>query len=250
MRNYATSRSAYVTEVEASPTKTRQETLDGWRLPDNSPNKPRKSTPLDIAPKPRPPRFKITDGGMETLDLTPSSPLALSPEAAIVHQERKRTSNRPPLISLSANASLISEAASSATAGTSSRAKAKAVAKSQPTPPRLRRTQSVSPEIESLDLSEPSLPPPNKLESAFRRSPSAHTTTSPEASAKTTPPLAVWKTQVKKKREVVLRKSLAGAWAFVDVQTPAKATIDDGEVPKGKERKRWRESEIEFIDLC
>jgi Holliday junction resolvase YEN1 len=244
MKEIETSRSTCVMEVTASPNKTRQTTLDIWRSPGNSPNKSRKSTPpLDILPKPRPPRFVVTHGGMDTLDLTLSSPLALSPQAAIVSQESKRTSNRPPLTSVSSNASFVTEVASSITADTSPKAKAEAVAKSRRTSPRLRRTQSVSPEIESLDLTEPSLPPPDEQKSAFRPSPRTHTTMLPKAPVKTTPPSAVWKTQAKKKREVVLRKSLAGAWAFVDVQ-------DDGEVRKGKERKRWRESEIDFLDLC
>jgi Holliday junction resolvase YEN1 len=50
----------------------------------------------------------------------------------------------------------------------------------------------------------------------------------------------------KKKRQIMLRKSLAGAWTYVDAESPAK---DAGVVLKGKERRRWRESEVEVLDL-
>jgi Holliday junction resolvase YEN1 len=47
-----------------------------------------------------------------------------------------------------------------------------------------------------------------------------------------------------------LRKSLAGAWDFVDVDSPQKADGGEGDmVLKGKERRKWRESEVELLDL-
>jgi Holliday junction resolvase YEN1 len=44
----------------------------------------------------------------------------------------------------------------------------------------------------------------------------------------------------------MLRNSLAGAWAYVDVESPVK---DAGVVLKGRERRKWRESEVEVLDL-
>ncbi|KAF2449525.1 hypothetical protein P171DRAFT_404836 [Karstenula rhodostoma CBS 690.94] len=256
-----TSRSACATTATASPVKTRQTTLDGWGSPGKSPSKSRKRIlPLDTAPKPRPPRFEVADEDIESLDLTLSSPLALCPEVSIVPKEPRRTSRCPPLTSLSSNISNTSGTALS-TADNSPNARSKLGAKSRRrTSPRLQETQPASPEIESLDLTEFSSPPrggktaspnmPTELDSALRRSPRAHTTKSQEPPAKRTSPSAAWKAQTKKKREVVLRRSLAGAWTFVDVQTPTKAGTDDGKSSRGKDRKRWRESEIEFLDLC
>jgi Holliday junction resolvase YEN1 len=43
----------------------------------------------------------------------------------------------------------------------------------------------------------------------------------------------------------VLRESVAGAWDFVDVGSVDKG----GVVLKGKARKKWRESEVEVLDL-
>ncbi|KAF9741492.1 hypothetical protein PMIN06_007323 [Paraphaeosphaeria minitans] len=255
-----TSQSVYSRSVTASPAKTRQTTLDGWGSPGKSPSKSKfsnRALPLDSAPKPRSPRFEIANGDMETLDLTLSSPLALSSKAATVPKDPKRVARRPPLTSLSSNTSNTS---SSTTADTSPNAKSRLTAKSpRRTSPRLQRTRSVSSEIDALDMTELSSPPPGgesdlpqmqrELDSGLRRSPRAHTSRSPDPLAQRTSPSAARKSQVKK-REVVLRKSMAGAWTFVDVQTPAKAGAGDAKFLKGKERKRWRESEIEFLDMC
>lgn len=264
MKEFATSQPACSRTVTASPAKTRQTTLDGWGSPDRSLIKSRNRTPpLDLAPKPHLPRFKVADGDMDTLDLTLSSPLALSPKVTTELQEPRRISRRPPLTSLSSNTSNTSETELSTTVDTSSDAKARLVAKSRRrTSPRLQRTLSVPPEIESLDMTDLSSPPPgdktvsphmqNELYSAagLRRAPRLHTSGSPEPPTKRTSPSAAWKSQAKKKREVVLRKSLAGAWTFVEAETPAKAGSDDVKSSKGKGQKRWRESEIQFLDLC
>jgi Holliday junction resolvase YEN1 len=44
-----------------------------------------------------------------------------------------------------------------------------------------------------------------------------------------------------------LRKSVVGAWDYVEVESPVK---DGGEtLAKGKERRKWRESEVQVLDL-
>jgi Holliday junction resolvase YEN1 len=126
------------------------------------------------------------------------------------------------------------------------------------------------PDIDSLDLSclsspvlssarpsaapaptrtVPVSPPPSHQYAAVRRSPRNHTSLSPEPASKTSPP-AAWKAREKKKRQIILRKSVAGAWDFADVDSLQK--LDGGvpsEVLKGKDRRKWRESEVEFLDL-
>ncbi|KAF1977615.1 hypothetical protein BU23DRAFT_550892 [Bimuria novae-zelandiae CBS 107.79] len=120
--------------------------------------------------------------------------------------------------------------------------------------------RTVSPEVESLNLtgcSSPlpaakaaSPPPAQQSDTPLRRSPRAHQSPYPEQDKRKSSPPAAWKTQAKKKREIVLRQSLAGAWTFIDAESPAKAGASDGVVLKRKERRRWRESEIEVLDLC
>jgi Holliday junction resolvase YEN1 len=63
-------------------------------------------------------------------------------------------------------------------------------------------------------------------------------------------PPAAWKAREKKKRQIILRKSVAGAWDFVDVDSPQKAVAGGADlVFKAKDRRKWRESEVEFLDL-
>jgi Holliday junction resolvase YEN1 len=134
-------------------------------------------------------------------------------------------------------------------------------------------TKSASPDVDSIDLSclsspvlsstRPSIahvptriapvsPPPARdsaSTSALRCSPRNHPSLSPEPLSKTSPP-AAWKAREKKKRQIILRKSVAGAWDFADIDSPQ--AIDGGgpsEVLKGKDRRKWRESEVEFLDL-
>jgi Holliday junction resolvase YEN1 len=161
--------------------------------------------------------------------------------------------------------------------------KARIIAEPRRTSPRLPKSQPAN--IESLDLTNcsspscsptqvPSLPEPATSSSKIRpprrpsppdsipispppirtqtqASPSSPSTStlrrSPRTSTSTsTSPPAAWKTREKKKREIVLRNSLSGSWDFVDVESPKAVS---GVVLKGKARRRWRESEIEVLDL-
>jgi Holliday junction resolvase YEN1 len=54
----------------------------------------------------------------------------------------------------------------------------------------------------------------------------------------------------KKKRAIILRKSVVGAWTYVDVDSPEKTGgAEAGLVLKGKERRKWRESAVPMMDL-
>jgi Holliday junction resolvase YEN1 len=119
------------------------------------------------------------------------------------------------------------------------------------TSPQLLPATMKSPELDSLDLTGLSSPiilpqqsPTPANSPSLRHSPRNHTSLSPEPPQKSPP--AAWKVKEKKKRQIMLRKSLAGAWTYVDAESPAK---DAGVVLKGKERRRWRESEVEVLDL-
>jgi Holliday junction resolvase YEN1 len=136
---------------------------------------------------------------------------------------------------------------------------------SSPAPPVVRKT---SPAVDAIDLSclsspapptinirpEPAqtvpISPPSARSPATRRSPRNHTSLSPEPLSKTSPP-AAWKARERKKRQIILRKSVLGAWDLVDVDSPQKLGDGGGgaEVLKGKDRRKWRESEVEFLDL-
>ncbi|KAF2642506.1 hypothetical protein P280DRAFT_497337 [Massarina eburnea CBS 473.64] len=134
-----------------------------------------------------------------------------------------------------------------------------------------RRTKSLEPEpeieIDSLDLthlSSPSFtPPPSRAHiiptfpaSPCRQSPKIATSMNTEAASKS--PAAAWKSRAKKKRAIVIRRSLAGAWTYVDADMESPAKGDGGKglgVKMGwermseRERRRWRESEIEILDM-
>lgn len=120
------------------------------------------------------------------------------------------------------------------------------------TSPQLLRATSTSPVLGSLDLTGLSSPiiaaqqPPilPATSPSLRRSPRSHTSLSPQPQQPSPP--AAWKAKEKKKRQIMLRKSLAGAWTYVDAESPGK---DTELVLKGKERRRWRESEVEVLDL-
>jgi Holliday junction resolvase YEN1 len=130
------------------------------------------------------------------------------------------------------------------------------------TSPQPRPRKSKTPEVDSLDLTILSPPvmqraPASRKESVPLSAPSRHTSPrrSPRitTSSSSTSPPAAWKTREKKKRAIVLRKSVAGAWDFVDVDSPEKMERGKREgvevVLKGKERRKWRESGIEVLDL-
>lgn len=258
------------TSVMSTPGKTRQTTLDAWRSPTaDSPTRPRRTSPPVLAAPIQPPsELQRQRDGVETLDLTLSSPLQPLPAAkptapADPRRTNRPTSNsRPPLVSISSNAPQLSS-----TSSTSTSSKKPSKPTSQPTlsttrraSPRLSKTKSASPQIESLDLTTLSSPVHTSTQPAppasstplsidlpspqppCRRSPRNHTPTSPS-------PPAAWKAQAKKKREIILRKSLAGAWTFIDTDSPSRAEASEVAKRSEKERRRWRESEIEVLDL-
>lgn len=195
---------------------------------------------------------------------------------------------RPPLTSISSNSSSISaESTASKPSRRKNSRTAETIAHSRHTSPRLRKSKSVSaepetlnllssppiaaqkplPAVESLDLSCLSSPAPPDLPTTdlnptstlptsplhpqpttCRRSPRNHTSASPELASKTSPP-AAWKAREQRKRQIILRKSVAGAWDFADVDSPQKVNEGGDEVLRGKARKKWRESEVEILDL-
>jgi Holliday junction resolvase YEN1 len=292
-----------------------QSTLDAWRAA-VTPTKLRHVTPaLNAGPVPAPPKLRSLSEEVDSLDLTLSSPdRALRHQRSFSAQQTMATSTtRPPLTSISSNASHTSTSSS-----TSNKKKSikDVFGASRPrrTSPRLSKTISVPPEVDSLDLTSPRLvpakprsnspsfdmldltspglvparpqsaspkfdtldltelsspvieckakphekpaapvpvspPPAHPSPSSLRRSPRDHKSTSPQPPSRTSPP-AAWKTREKKKRAIVLRKSVVGAWDFVDIDSPEKAgNVAAETVLKGKDRRKWRESAVEVLDL-
>ena len=305
-----TTKSIRAASVLSSPGKGRQTTLDTWRA-SQTPTKPRDTTSIfDDAPIPTPSALRRSSDVIDTLDLTFSSPLK-APQPA--PQRAPATRARSPLTAISSNTSRSSS--SSKSTNTAEKHKTRATTtRTRRTSPRLNKTRSQTPEIDSLDLtiphpeqtaaaeskannevprplpanpgplavdsldltspelvpnkstspdvdaldltglSSPAIPPhqsPTPATSpSLRRSPRNRASLSPEPrcrpSDKQPSPPAAWKAKEKKKRQIILRKSLAGAWDYVDVESPAKGA---GVVLKGKERRKWRESEVEVLDL-
>lgn len=202
-------------------------------------------------------------------------------------QSKNVASVRPPLTSRSSNASQASSKAKSSRSPTETNPTRRT--SSRRTSPRLRKTKSASPELEHLDLTSTDLEPvstkplspkavdifdltalsspppvqapiqesshspatpPSQLPSpTVRRSPRDHSTSSPQQIAQISPP-AAWKAREKKKRQIILRQSVVGAWDFVDIDSPGPTSRNDSEeIPKGKARRKWRESEVEVLDL-
>ncbi|KAF2130452.1 flap structure-specific endonuclease-like protein [Dothidotthia symphoricarpi CBS 119687] len=292
-RNAPLTRTTSDTSITSSPSRSRQTTLDAWRA-SSTPTKLREMTTIDAAPFPAPLELRPSQGDIDTLDLTLSSPTRAPPA-----RSRRAAPARPPLNSISSNTSL------SSTSSTSALPAKKKAPKTIPPTTRTRRPsprlKSASPEIDTLDLTSPQLvttkstspethtlpravsqpsskptspeidtldlsllssptiptsppPPVQKASPPPRRSPRAHTSSDP--ACRTSPP-AAWKAREKKKRQIILRKSVVGAWDFVDVDVDC-SLVDGGDdagagagrvVLKGKERRRWRESEIEVLDL-
>ncbi|KAF1845413.1 flap structure-specific endonuclease-like protein [Cucurbitaria berberidis CBS 394.84] len=280
------------TSVTSAPGKSRQTTLDTWRA-SATPTKLRDATPvIDAAPISVPPELRPSAEGVDTLDLTLSSPLLLQKQNPLplkLRQTVPKSYTRPPSISLSSNASHTSRRSTSSSSSTlskrSSTKDATTTTRSQRVSPRLNKTASASPEIDTLDLTTPPpvarhsmspevdtldlselspVSPPAPVSktttplspsltqsppSNLRRSPRNHKSTSPKPRIRTSPP-AAWKAREKKKRQIVLRESVAGAWDFVDIDSPPKVGegVANAEL-KGKERRKWRESEVEVLDL-
>lgn len=271
--------------VAPSPGKGRQTTLDTWRA-SQTPTKLRTTTSMfDDAPVPTPPQLRRSDP-IDTLDLTLSSPL-------IPPQSAPMTRTRPPLASVPSNPSQASSSSRSSTdrkqttsttatrtRRTSPRCKktkaavdtldltdahaqsAKAPA-SKPflTKPRplatldmtLPNTETIlpplSPTVASLDLTNLSPPPLDYTQPRI-------STASPDPCPKHQTP-AAWKAKQKKKRQIVLRKSLAGAWTYVDVDVESESpagkagggALHRTDREKERQRRKWRESEVEILDL-
>ncbi|KAF2003731.1 hypothetical protein P154DRAFT_460427 [Amniculicola lignicola CBS 123094] len=273
-RNPPVSRTTQQNSIPSPPGKARQMTLDTWcSSPAASPSKLRNvQLPSSTAPIPAPPQFQAATAEIETLDLTFStSPKATTSSRTTNPRRTSATSPaRPPLRSISSNASK----SSSSSRPNSSTSMSKITTRPRRTSSRLSKT--ASPEIETLDLTldsspapcasrlmhppskppHPESPPPSHTStSSLRRSPRNHTTRE-----NSTSPPAAWKNRSKKKREIVLRKSLAGTWTFAEAESFVEdgdgsggvgtGEGGDGQVLKGKQRRRWRESEIEVLDMC
>ncbi|KAF1911166.1 hypothetical protein BDU57DRAFT_552386 [Ampelomyces quisqualis] len=282
------------TSVAQSPSTTKQTTLDVWRA-SATPTKLRNVQPeVDTLTIPVPLELRTTIHAVDELDLTLSSPTRpprpKSPllDATNIRRTTSAFSARPPLTSLSSNASSISaSSAISISANPKSSSNNATATRSHRTSSRLRKTKSASPGIETLDLlsSQPTAikelsptvdaidlscltspilpateapnehkiapisPPLAQKATSLRRSPRSHTSVSPVSPSKISPPSA-WKAREQRKRRIILRQSLAGAWDFVDVDSPQKVDGAGGEeVLKGKDKKKWRESEVELLDF-
>jgi Holliday junction resolvase YEN1 len=282
--------------VPASPGKTKQATLDSWRA-SVTPTKLRDvGSTIDLTPIPAPRELQPSVNVVDELDLTLSSPARIVPSKsypAVTTNSRRAPAPivaRPPLNSISSNSSSLSSHSGPSRISNRKSSKDTAPAsRGRRTSPRLQKTKSTSPEIETLDLSNPqpteksaishtidsidlsclsspALPPadiqtgpapvqrvlnspsPAMDPPAARRSPRNHSSVSPEPSSKMSPP-AAWKAREKRKRQIILRKSVAGAWDFVDVDSPQKGDNAADVVLKGKDRRKWRESEVELLDL-
>jgi Holliday junction resolvase YEN1 len=286
-----TARAPRGTSVASSPGKTRQTTLDTWRASATPTRLRDVEPPTDTTPIPAPPNFRPSRAEPDELDLTLSSPTRPAPSKSrsSAPSNTRRTNatsrTRPPLTSISSNSSSLSSCSALSAQGNR---KSSRETMHRRTSPRLRRTKSASPQIESVDLlssqpvaeraaspnvdaidlsclsspAPPTIPtrvepepvrtipisPPHTQNPAVRRSPRNHVSLSPEPSSKTSPP-AAWKAREQRKRQIILRKSVAAGWDFADVDSPQESDGGAATVLKGKERKKWRESEVEFLDL-
>jgi Holliday junction resolvase YEN1 len=304
-----------VTRAPRGMSVASQSTLDAWRA-SVTPTKRRDVTPaLDAAPIPAPPKLRSLSEEVDSLDLTLSSPdrSTRHQRSTSARQATAASTMRPPLTSISSNAS---HASTTSSMSNKKKSIKDVFGTSRPhrTSPRLSKTMSAPPEVDSLDLTSPRLVPaiprpdppkhdtldltspglisarPRSLSpkvdtldltelsspvierapetherpaapvpisphpthsspSSLRRSPRDHKSTSPQPPSRASPP-AAWKTREKKKRAIVLRKSVVGAWDFVDVDSPEKTGDGaSGLVLKGKDRRKWRESAVEVLDL-
>ncbi|KAF2020786.1 hypothetical protein BU24DRAFT_382758 [Aaosphaeria arxii CBS 175.79] len=279
-RNPPPSQPKRANSIASTPTKTRQTTLDLWS---RSPTKSRKLTPpREASPTPKARHMHLPEANIDTLDLTLSSPLKPIPIAQSKQPERTRShlsTARPPLQSINSNTSFTSTSSSDPQPK-------KANPKPSRASPRLRNRPPAQ-TIDTLDLTglcssplpvpnesvpPPPAPAPTTLldtppppKQSLRRSPRLsspllslpsppHPTTSTSTST-TTVPTAAWKSANQKKRIIQLRKSLAGAWTFADQtsdnedDTPNAKWNAAGAKAAERQRRRWRESQIESLDL-
>jgi Holliday junction resolvase YEN1 len=305
--------------VASSPGKSKQGTLDAWRTSVTPTKQRRAPPPFNAIPVPAPPQLRSCLADCDELDLTLSSPLHSTLQHETTKEPQRAVLTRPPLTSISSNASTSSRCASSTASTSSKRSTVKEVFGARRTSPRLSKTMSLPPQVDvnTLDLTSPRLVPaksksvsptvdtldltsshprratpavdsldltspqarPTKTKSISTTPevdsldltalsspviqpshkeptpavplspPSTHTSRTSTSTSSSTSPPAAWKTREKKKRAIVLRKSVAGAWDYVDVDTPVKEGKRGNVVLKGKERRAWRESGVEVLDL-
>ncbi|KAF2734290.1 hypothetical protein EJ04DRAFT_552823 [Polyplosphaeria fusca] len=245
---------------------SKQMTLDAWT---SSPSRARQAPPSIEAPIAAPHFLQQSANEMDTLDLTLSSPIvaaAAVPPPNIQRTNTEKAAPRAPLRSITSNTS-------SFTSSTSSHSSKPTTSKptTRRTSPRLHRSRSATATTtDTLDLTPSTSPlPPSLLPAPAPRPPSSFRTTqipppspSPRRSPRNhppsppPPPAAAWKAHEKKKRHIILRKSVAGMFDFVD----AHAEEEEGSaversggggtsVLRGKERRKWRESAVEVLDL-
>ncbi|CAE7179165.1 hypothetical protein CFE70_006020 [Pyrenophora teres f. teres 0-1] len=288
IKDAATTRASRDASVDTPSGKSMQSTLDAWRA-SVTPTKPRRATPaFDSQPAPPPPRLRSVSEEVGSLDLTlspedsgaaridkdgsPAAPKTAASSAA-----------RPPLTSISINAS--KTPMRSISSGSSKKKSAKEIFGPRRTSPRLSKITSAPTELATLDLTSPQLVPGKSRQASPKvncidltelsspilervsepqqqppviapvsppqthssSSSHSHESNSPQQPNRVSPP-ASWKARENKKRAIVLRKSLPGAWDFVDVNSPEKAG-EAGFMLKGKDRRKWRESAVEELDL-
>jgi Holliday junction resolvase YEN1 len=270
-----TSRAARGISVVSPSVMTRQTTLGAWRASTTPTRHHTRGRESSAVPIPAPPVFMSEHGEIEELDLTlsptlrPVVPQAKSRLPASQRPASQTIAVRPPLTSIPSNASSHSTSSKSSSSNRMKSTKdASTAIRSRRTSPRLRKTKSPSPELETLDLTSPQLLPvkaaspeidsidltllsspapipasvsPPPMQTTMRRSPRNHVSLSPEPVVRKSPP-AAWKKRAEKKRQIVLRESVAGGWRFAEVESAEKGG-------KEKERKKWRESEVELLDL-
>jgi Holliday junction resolvase YEN1 len=231
--------------------RQKQATLhDIWaRAPTPSPRKPRPSAASKPSlPIPTPPESHANSTTIDTLDLTlssspqPQSRPPTHPSARSRRRSPPTTRPRPPLQSISSNLSQTSAEDASTISASTSRRKSPRFSK-----PKSTFTTTTTPD--TLDLTISSSPVP----------PSLHTQTHTIITSTTTIPLTTLSPSrtpprrsprshnkpapAKKKRAIALRKSLVGAWEYVDEEG---SPVKTGGAAR---RRRWRESEVEVLDL-
>lgn len=284
-----TSKPSRGASVTASPGKARQTTLDTWRASQTPTKSRDTTSIFDDAPIPTPSQLRRSVDLIDTLDLTFPSPSAHAPttrtrppltsicsnasrsssssrssasektNSKSITARTRRTSPRLNRTKVSTSKvdtlDLTDGQLQAATASTklnlqTSTVQPSAVDSLDTTSPQLHASKTTSPKLDSLDLTlsspvAPQLSFNTATLPSSRRSSRNHTSLSPEPQRKPSPP-APWKAKETKKRQIILRKSLVGAWTYVDAESPPKG---EGVVLKGKERRRWRESEVEVLDL-
>ncbi|KAH7135898.1 flap structure-specific endonuclease [Dendryphion nanum] len=269
----------FAASVQENP---KQMTLDSW----TTPTKTRRPSPLPLDPLIASPSvLRSKSAEIETLDLTRSSPPGcdLAPKTTNARRINPTTKSRQPLKSINSNTTFSSSSSANSTNPPAAALSAKQTSTSRlqsksPLIDTLDLTELIS---SPLTFPAPALAPTSTTSPSPKPSAPASPDTTPfsseldtipisldpddtlpipdsetESQSRLSPPAAgPWKQHTKKKRAIEIRKSLAGSWAFVEassspihVDDAAKAAAGAA-FPKGKARRRWRESEIEVLDL-